>query len=71
MMKSTCVICLALAPLASGCSMDSANRLAYRAVQGMQQERCIENPGLSKQDCLRTESYDEYQRKRQEADTSP
>lgn len=50
----------------SGCGADFASRMAYGALGGMQQQTCIESPAARKQDCLQTESYDEYQRKRQE-----
>jgi hypothetical protein len=57
----------ALACLGTGCGTDSfsLSRLAYGAAAGLQQQNCMQSPMARKQDCLQTESYDDYQRKRQ------
>ena len=61
------LLCLALLCLAAGCGADSLSRIAYGAADGLQRQTCMESPVARKQDCMRTEGYDEYQRKRQEA----
>jgi len=71
MIKLIRAICLALPCLASGCGMDSVNRIVYGTAEGLQRQQCLESPMARKQDCLPAESYDEYQRKRQEANAPP
>lgn len=51
----------------SACDRDSVRRLAYGTVQNMGQQRCMDTT-LSSQwnDCIKSQSYDDYQRKREE-----
>ena len=53
--------------LTSGCDRESVSRLAYGTVQSMGQQRCMDTT-LSSQwnDCMKSQGYDEYQRKRQD-----
>ncbi|MDD5037062.1 MAG: hypothetical protein PHE55_20235 [Methylococcaceae bacterium] len=58
---------LAILFLLPGCSTDTIKRMAYGSVQSYGQEKCQQNiPSGWSKDCQRKESYDEYQRKRQE-----
>jgi hypothetical protein len=68
MIKVLRILCLTAVSFGSGCNPPSINRIAYGTMESMQQQNCIESPMTRKQDCLTTESYDEYKRKRQAAD---
>ncbi len=50
--------------LLGGCSADWAQRLGYHAVQNAGQMQCQK---AMANDCERRQSYDEYQRERQQA----
>lgn len=52
-----------VAVLLCGCSADTAKRTAYETLQNIHQQECMRN---STQDCGERESYDDYQRKREE-----
>lgn len=56
-----------LGPVA-GCGLDNLDRLAYGTAAAIQQQNCLDSPVARKQDCLQTETYDQYQRQRGEAD---
>ena len=60
-------LCLVSLILVAGCSSESAQRTAYETLQNVRQRECFKN--LSP-DCEKRESYDEYQRKRKELDSS-
>jgi len=48
------------------CSTETAKRTTFETLQNLRQQECRENRGT---DCQKRESYDDYQRKRQEATT--
>ena len=49
--------------LVSGCSGDSLKRFFYEMNQSQQQQACRKDPTIT---CLEKESYDQYQKKREE-----
>ena len=48
------------------CSKESLNRTGYKTLQNVEEQKCQENPGS---ECPEQESYDDYQRKKQELET--
>lgn len=62
-------IALLLIPLSlivmSGCSRDTVQRTGYETLRNMEQQRCLEQ-GTSTSPCPKGDSYEEYQRQRQE-----
>jgi len=49
------------------CSKDSLKRTGYKTLQNVQEQKCQKNPAT---ECPEQESYDNYQRERQELETS-
>jgi len=60
---------LAIIALIAGCSSDTAKRTAYETLQNVRQQDCLKDPN-SPSDCGKRESYDDYQRKRKELESS-
>lgn len=59
---------IALLAVVSGCDRDAAKRMAYNAVQGAGRQQCMETTIASQWNhCMKQDSYDDYQRKREEA----
>ena len=63
-----CLLVLSLVAVffLSGCSTDSAQRTAFEALQEVGQADCRKLPSV---ECPKRESYDDYQRKRQEMES--
>ena len=57
------ILCVALV-LQTACSSEQFKRTTYDALHERQLQQCREE---GRQDCQRSESYDEYERKRNEA----
>jgi hypothetical protein len=71
MKKSIHALCITFMVLCSGCGNDPFHRLAYSAVQGIGRDQCMEQTTTNKlNDCLKADSYDEYQSKLQELNSS-
>ena len=68
MSSSFRAMCLAIMVSTAGCSTDTAKRTAYETLQNVHQQECLKNPSAS--DCEKRESYDDYQRKRKELESS-
>ncbi len=49
------------------CSKESLNRAVYDTLWNIQEQKCQRNPAM---DCPERESYENYQRQRQELETS-
>jgi hypothetical protein len=49
------------------CSKESLKRSGYKTLQNIQEQKCKKNPAT---ECPEQESYDNYQRKKQEIETS-
>ena len=49
--------------LLASCSSDSLKRNAYQSVQTMQQQECLKQPSS---DCPPAESYNKYEKQREE-----
>jgi outer membrane biogenesis lipoprotein LolB len=49
--------------LLTACSSDSLKRNAYQSVQTMQQQECLKQPNS---DCPPAESYNQYQKQREQ-----
>ena len=49
--------------LVTSCSSDQIKRNAYQSVQTMEQRECLQTPGA---DCPEPESYNKYEKKREE-----
>jgi len=60
-------LCLVIMVSVSGCSSDSAKRTAYETMQNIRQRDCLKDMSS---DCEKRESYEDYERKRKELDTS-
>ena len=60
-------LCLAIIALTAGCSSDTAKRTAYETLQNVHQQECLKNPSL---DCEKRESYEDYERKRKDLESS-
>lgn len=58
---------LAVIIFVSGCSVDMVKRTAYETLQQVRQQACIKK--LS-QGCEQTVSYDDYERRRRELESS-
>jgi hypothetical protein len=58
---------LAIIALTSGCGTDMARRTAYETLQNVGQQECLKNPSLN---CEKRESYEKYERKRKELESS-
>jgi len=62
------VMTMVLAAALAGCSGESIRRVAYGAVQSTGQEQCMNStPAAKSINCIHNMSYDEYQRRRDEA----
>lgn len=59
--------CLLAITLFSGCSTDQAKRTAYETLQNVRQQECLKNWSA---DCGKRESYEDYDRKRKELESS-
>jgi len=67
-MKITVIILLGAALMfTAGCSRENAKRMSYEAVRNMEQQECLKDRSI---DCPDRESYNDYQRKREEATSS-
>jgi hypothetical protein len=60
-------LCLAIVALTAGCSSDTAKRTAYETMQNVHQQECLKNRSS---DCEKRESYEDYERKRKELESS-
>ena len=49
-----------------GCSKEDFKRSAYETIQNIRKQKCRENLSSQGTDCMKGESYEEYQRKRGE-----
>jgi len=61
------MFCLAIIALTAGCGTDTAKRTAYETLQNARQQECLKNPSLS---CEKRESYEDYERKRKDLESS-
>jgi hypothetical protein len=66
-MKSKIMLLALLALATSGCSRETLKRTSYETMRNMEQQRCLEQDP-SAAPCPKGESYDEYQRRRQESE---
>ena len=53
--------------LTASCSADAAKRTAYETMQNVHQQECLKNPSLN---CEKRESYEDYERKRKDLESS-
>ncbi|MGC2046988.1 MAG: hypothetical protein WA635_00030 [Gallionella sp.] len=58
---------LVVVVLTAGCSADTAKRTAYETLQNVHQQECLKNPSLN---CEKRESYEDYERKRKDLESS-
>jgi hypothetical protein len=67
-MKNTLVLLLTVIVFTiTACSKEFWKRTGYKTLQNIQEQKCHKNPAT---ECPEQESYDNYQRKRQEIETS-
>ena len=67
--KATCWLCLAVIALVAGCSTETAKRTAYETLQNIREQECLKDPN-SPSECGKRDSYEDYQRKRNELEPS-
>lgn len=67
MNNRACLLIVVPIALIQGCSADAVTRTSYETLQNLREQQCDKD--LSGR-CPSRESYDDYQRKRQEARTS-
>ncbi len=66
-MRNTLVLLLTVIVITiPACSKESLKRTGYKTLQNIQEQKCQRNSS----ECPEQESYDNYQRKRQELETS-
>ena len=61
------VLLMGMFAACAGCSAEVAKRTTYETLQNIHQRECMQNPSM---DCKKRETYEEYQRKRDELDTA-